>query len=140
MRDARHDADTARTIDIAVVLQKLRGTDEAIDYLRYAHVAEALIARVLAAGGSRATMTVVWRSPPATGEAPCEQEVPRAPRFYHVDSRRHDVVRAAVVQAAIALAGKMDPARAERLLRREALSDETIARVLSGDDSRRRLR
>lgn len=140
MRDSRHDAETARTIDIALVLQKLRGTEEATDYLRCAHVAESLVARVLAPGCSRATMTVVWRRPPATGDAPCEPEAPRAPRFYHVDSRRHDVVRAAVVQAAIALAGKMDPARAERLLRREALSDETIARVLSGDDSRRRLR
>ncbi|MBB3221110.1 hypothetical protein [Pseudoduganella umbonata] len=137
MRDSRQDEATARAIDIALVLRKLRGMDAAKDYLRSAHVAEELIARTLTTDAIRASMTAPSRSPdPDTGPVPGS---PKATPFYQTTGRRHDVVRAALVQVAIALNGRQLAGRAEEILRREALSDDVIARVLGQDDSRRRM-
>lgn len=138
MRDSRRDTATARTIDIALILQRLRGMEAAVEYLRLAHMADDLVARVLSAGLSRTSMTALPAAPPDCAEHP--PEVPKGPGFYHVGGRRRDVVSAAVVEAAITLAGELDNARAERMLRREALPDEVITRVLGQDNSRRRIR
>lgn len=137
MRDSRQDEATARTIDIALVLRKLRGMDAATDYLRSAKVAEELIARTLTTDAIRASMTTPLRKPPA--DAGPEPGSPKSPAFYQTTGRRHDVVRAALVQVAIALNGQRPAGRAEEILRREALSDDVIARVLGQDDSRRRM-
>lgn len=70
MQHSRKDADMARTIDAALIVRKLRGTEEAIDYLRAAHACEELIARVLSPGSSRASMTAVPYQLPAAGDEP----------------------------------------------------------------------
>ena len=137
MRDSRQDTATARTIDVALVLLKLRGTEAAMEFLRSAHAPDELIGRVLSMGATRASMTAPPATPaPEVGPLP---EAPKGPGFYDTSGRRHDVVRAAVVQAAIALNGQRLADRAEKMLRREALPDEVIARVLGQDDSRRRM-
>ncbi|QBE66004.1 hypothetical protein [Pseudoduganella lutea] len=138
MRDSRRDTATARTIDIALILLRLRGMEAAMQYLQSAHTAEDLVERVLSSGVSRTSMTAL----PAAASASVEPapDAPKGPGFYHVAGRRRDVVHAAVVEAAITLAGGLDIARAERMLRREALPDDVIARVLGQDESRRRTR
>ncbi|WP_338762806.1 hypothetical protein [Massilia sp. METH4] len=48
------------------------------------------------------------------------------------------MTKAVMVQAAIAIADQVGTCRAERLLRREALPEAVIARVLAGEAQRRR--
>jgi len=143
MRQMRKDDVTARKIDSALVRQQIRGTADARRYLQAESIAEAVIERVLAGHSARSVRTgaavnaaleaAVGAKAGTTAEAaPAE---PARPSLYCATGRRRDVLRAAMVQAAIALLDR-DADRARRLLQREGLPDDVIVRVL-GDGPRR---
>lgn len=163
MRKPRKDAATARKVDIALIMQRSSGADVARQYLRGAYVDAEVIERVLSGGAARAAMTPVPWPPPGNG-ATGQEPVPRSasqPTEHSADhsaahsadssahhpahdhphhagtGRRKDLASAAIVQAAIAVRDQLDAMRAENLLRREALPEEVIARVLAGTGPRR---
>lgn len=138
MRKLRKDAAMARKVDIALVMRKLSGEDVARQYLRGAYVDAAVIERVLSGGAARAGMTPGSWPPPGSGITGPDPE-PRC-GHYAATGRRRDVASAAIVQAAITVRDQLDAARAENLLRREALPEEVIARVLAGTEPRRQFR
>ena len=165
MRKPRKDAATARKVDIALIMRRFSGTDVARQYLRGAYVEAEVIERVLSGGAARSGMTPApWPGPEAG--PPGKQPAPRPadhcadhcadhsadhsadnpadyPAHQHPHyagtGRRKDVASAAIVQAAIAVRDQLDAMRAENLLRREALPEEVIARVLAGTGPRRQL-
>jgi hypothetical protein len=142
MRQLRKDDVTAWKIDIALVQQKISGTASARRYLQAESIAEEVIERVLAEyaarpemAGAGITMTAALY-PDAGAVEESEPAVRGRPSPYSATGKRRDVIRAAMVQAAIAILELRDPDRAERLLRREGLPDPVIDRIL-GDGPRR---
>ena len=142
MRQLRKDDVTAWKIDIALVQQKISGTASARRYLEAESIAEEVIERVLAEyaarpemAGAGITMTAALY-PDAGAVVESVPALRGRPSPYSATGKRRDVMRAAMVQAAITLVEVRDPDRAERLLRREGLPEAVIARVL-GDGPRR---
>ncbi|TWI69775.1 hypothetical protein IP91_00848 [Pseudoduganella lurida] len=149
MHELRKDELTAQKIDTGLIFQRMLGTGDARDYLVAENVPEALIARVLAdrprcRGGVPAELplpvaAVAEIHVPLSDMSAIPLAVPDS-QFYSSAGRRRNVVGAAIVQAAITVRERYGNDRAERMLRREGLPDDVIARVLADDRGLRRAR
>ena len=133
---ARKDEITSAKIETAMIFEQMLGPQDALTYLRSADVPEALVERLLS-GGAR-------RPGPTDGEAGPTPSPAPATRFtegfYSNNGRRKDVVKSAVVQAAVMLREQLGCERMERMLKREDLPDDVVARVLRGDGAALRAR
>lgn len=135
MPELRKDRLTAQKVDTAVVFQRM-GADDARAYMLAEKLPGSVIERILT-GGTLRDGTQAARPEHANGA-----DAPPAPvqPFYVSTGRRRDVVRAAIVEAALTVRERLDRDRAERLLRREALDDDVIGRVLDDEPAARRAR
>jgi hypothetical protein len=132
----RKDLITSAKIDTAMIFERMLGPQDALIYLRSAAVPEALVERLMSDGGRRP-------APVECGNQPALRPAPNArlaEGFYSNNGRRKDVVKSAVVQAALSLREQLGSERMERMLKREALPDDVIARVVCGDDNTLRAR
>lgn len=126
----RKDDLTSQKIETALVFHMMLGWQDAHDYLQSEKVPLEIIERVLFDGERRTSPATNLSYDPA----PSSSFPSRADQVFYVSSgRRKDVVRMAVVQAALTLRAQLGDLRIEQLLRREKLSDEVIARVLQGE-------
>jgi hypothetical protein len=135
MEEIRKDQLTAQKVDIGMVFRQMLGKQDAQLYLRGENVPEAVIERVLAGETIRTGQPDADSAP----EAPPPQ-VDLQNILYGHSGRRRNMVKAAIVQASILISEQLGRERAERLLRREGVPDEIIARVLAGDGANRRAR
>ncbi|HEX8606223.1 MAG TPA: hypothetical protein VF774_26515, partial [Pseudoduganella sp.] len=122
--------------DIGMVFRQMLGNADAQAYLRGENVPEEVIQRVLAGE----TIRVDQLETEAAVLEPPANQVDLQNVFYGHSGRRRNMVMAAIVQAALLVSDQLGRDRAERLLRREAVPDEIIARVLAGDGANRRAR
>lgn len=128
---------TAQKVNIGMIFRQMLGAHDAREYLAGENVPEPVIERVLAGQATR--LSGPDASPPRAGP-PHAEPVPAGPAaplpdlqniFYGHSGRRRNMVQAALVQAAITVGAQLGRERAERLLRREQVADEVIARVLA---------
>lgn len=134
MQATRKDELTAKKVETGLVFLHMLGVDDARTYMLDREVPADVVERVLADGAGRRI-----------------DSVPLAPRpsspppdiagygFYCHGGRRQDVVRSAVVQAALVVREQLGVERAQILLGREGLSHEVAQRVLHGEPQQRRL-
>lgn len=133
MEDHRKDELLAQKTDIGLIFRRMLGEADARHYLNSENVPPEVIERVLADQPVRNG----GPSPTSAGMAPA---APPSSMFYCSSGRRKDVIRAAIVQAALAVRDQYGDTRAEQLLRREKLPDDVIARVLGDELAARRAR
>jgi hypothetical protein len=133
---ARKDEITSAKIETAMIFEQMLGPQDALTYMRSAEVPEALVERLLS-GGARRPAPVDGEQAAASAPTPPARAVEG---FYSNNGRRKDVVKSAVVQAALTLRSQLGSERMERMLKREDLPDEVIARVLRGDGGALRAR
>lgn len=133
---ARKDELTAAKIETARVFERMLGTQDALHYLRAAAVPQHLIARVLGGGECRPPAVSTLRDP----TSPATQSSKPGAGFYVSNGRRTDVIKSAVIQAALSLRAELGDERVAQMLRREALPDEVIARVMRAESGSLRAR
>jgi hypothetical protein len=134
MQETRKDELTAQKVHIGMIFRQMLGPDDARAYLHAENVPEPVIERVVAGETIRLDQEV---SPPAPVTAP----LPDLNNiFYGSSGRRRNTVKSAIVEAALTISRELGRERAEQLLRREALPDDVIARVLAEDATCRRAR
>jgi hypothetical protein len=131
MQEKRKDPLTAQKVDIGLIFSNMLGVEDARAYLNSEGVSIAVIERVTSGRRTR-------RGHGELSLAPAAPDSHLHSHFYSHSGRRRDTVKAAVVQAAIAVSAPLGRERAERLLRRELLPEEVIARVLAEDGASRR--
>lgn len=136
-QELRKDPLTAQKVDIGRFFRKMLGGDDAQAYLRAENVPETVINRVVDGHATRLDQPGAGRAPSIL---PPPLPVDLRNIFYGHSGRRHNVVKAAVVQAAIAVSKQLGRERATRLLQREDVPDDIIARVLADDGANRRVR
>jgi hypothetical protein len=133
----RSDELTSQKIETALIFKQMLGIHDAQEYLRNRKVAPETIARVLSDGKRRASPLELASY--ATGAL-----APLPPRlnesFYSNSGRRKDVLRMAVVQAALALRAQLGDGRIEKMLKRESVPQSVITRVLCGEPGTLRVR
>lgn len=132
----RKDEITSAKIETAMIFERMLGEQDARNYLRGADVPEPLIERVLAGGPRRPLSEAPPRDAAPTSSLPVEF----VEGFYSNNGRRHDAVRTAVVQAALALRQQLGDERLRQMLQREGLPDEVVSRVLTRRDGSVRAR
>lgn len=123
---ARKDEITSAKIETAMIFERMLGEQDARNYLRDAEVPETLIERVLSGGARRPLFEAPQRDTAPTPSLPAQL----VPGFYSGNGRRRDTVRAAVVQAALALRPQLGDERLRQMLQREGLSEQVVDRVL----------
>ncbi|MBB3219611.1 hypothetical protein [Pseudoduganella umbonata] len=134
MQETRKDELTAQKVHIAMIFREMLGPDDARAYLHAENVPEPVIERVVSGETTRLDQEP---DPPATAPPP----LPDLNNiFYGSSGRRRNTVKAAIVEAALTVSKELGRDRAEQLLRREALPDDVIARVLAEDGAGRRAR
>ena len=133
MQQERRDELTAQKVETGLVFLHMLGVDDARRYLLTEEVPEDVVNRLLSDGGVRRTdsMLVDPLPPALPGLAGFG--------FYCHGGRRKDVVRSAVVQAALVVRDQMGIERARNLLLREGLSEDVAQRVLHGEPVQRRV-
>ena len=134
MHELRQDALLAQRVETGLIFMEMLGIDDALAYWRTSEVPEAIIDRLIH-GNANGSAPIEQTS------APCPQELPMDERitlFYSNTGRRRDVIRAAVVQAALAVFQELGRERAEQMLRREGLGEAVISRVLAPHGEGRR--
>lgn len=122
----RRDEITSAKIETALVFERMLGVDDALAYLRTVEVPEHLVERVLYSGSRRPPSVVAMHD--SASLAALSSKL--AERFYCNNGRRRDAIKTAVVQAALGLRAELGSARMEQMLRREALPEDVIERVL----------
>lgn len=130
MQEFRRDMLTAQKVGIGVIYKQMLGSDDARAYLNAENIPEPVIERVLS-GTTRSAGQECPAVPPLVA-AFDPQKV-----FYCGSGRRRDMVKAAIVEAALAVRAQLGRERAENLLRREGLPDDVIDRVLAANGVRR---
>ena len=133
----RKDEYTSQKIETALIFKQMLGVQDAYEYLLSREVPVHTIERVLR-GGERRSFQRACESDnpnasPSTSAKPIEA-------FYLSSGRRKDVMRMAVVQAALILRPQLGSDRVQQMLRREKLSDDVIARVLRAESGTVRAR
>lgn len=136
MQELRKDVLTAQKVATGLVFRQMLGLDDARRYLLEEQVPPTVVERVLEAGEIRSGE----EGAVVGGRTPAQWHAGLAQAFYCNAGRRTDVVRAAIVEAALVVAEQLGRERAERLLQRENMAPDVIARVLAGDGSQRRAR
>lgn len=126
----RKDECTSQKIETALIFHQMLGWQDAHDYLRGEEVPQEIIERVLFDGNRRASPAVSCDAASTTSFPARVNEA-----FYASSGRRKDILRMAVVQAALVLRPTLGSERVEKMLRREQLPDEVITRVLQGEAS-----
>lgn len=132
MQETRKDELTAQKVHIGMIFRDMLGPDDARAYLHAENVPEQVIERVVAGE------TIRLDQEPAP---PVKMPLPPPDLnniFYGSSGRRRNTVKAAIVEAAVTVSRQLGRDRAEQLLRREALPDDVIARVLAEDGASRR--
>lgn len=133
MRETRKDELTAQKVETGLVFLHMLGAGDARTYMLNEEVPAEVVKRLLAGGMARRTDSVLvdlaLAAPPAMAGY----------GFYCHGGRREDIVRSAIVQAALVVRDQLGIERARSLLRREGISDEVAQRVLEGDPQRRRV-
>ena len=134
IQESRKDELTAQKVETGLVFLQMLGADDARRYLLAEEVPPDVVDRLLAEGLARRTDSALVELAP---------EMPPSPEagygFYCHGGRRKDVVRSAVVQAALVVRDQMGVERAFKLLRREGFPDEVTQRVLHGEPQQRRV-
>ena len=140
MQENRKDTLMAQKVETALVFRRMVGRADAEFYLRAERVPDETIERVLG-GDGRADDKPPAAPAPATEPAAQPEQRPFDRHFFYLSAgRRRDMVRAAIVQAAIRIAGELGRGRAVRLLQREGLGDDVVERVLCDEAGRDRRR
>lgn len=133
----RKDVLTSQKIETALIFKQMLGVQDAYDYLRGREVPDLTIERVLFGGKRRSSMvTLSLYNPDSLSSPPTGLNG----AFYFSSGRRKDILRMAVVQAALVLRSQLGDHRVEQMLRREKLPDEVITRVLRGETGTLRTR
>jgi hypothetical protein len=133
MRELRKDELTAQKVETGLVFLQMLGAVDARTYMLNEEVPADVVERLLTDGTARRTDSMLVELPPEASPPVTNTG------FYCHSGRRKDVVRMAVVQAALAVREQLGDERARDLLRREGLSEDVAQRVLDGDPVRRRL-
>jgi len=133
MRETRKDELTAQKVETGLVFLHMLGASDARTYMLNEEVPAEVVKRLLAGGVARRTDSVLVDLPQPVAPAVA------GPGFYCHGGRRQDVVRSAVVQAALVVREQLGVERARNLLRREGLPDEVAQRVLYGEPRQRRV-
>jgi len=134
MQETRKDELTAQKVHIGMIFRQMLGPDDARAYLHAENVPEPVIERVVAGETIRLDQEVAQPAPVAA-PLPDLNNI-----FYGGSGRRRNTVKSAIVEAALTVSRELGRERAEQLLRREALPDDVIARVLAEDGGSRRAR
>ncbi|WBS05126.1 hypothetical protein OU994_13015 [Pseudoduganella sp. SL102] len=134
-QEFRRNALVSRQVETGLIFMEMLGVDDARAYWRAANIPESVIERLVDGHPGRVP-TLPRSAPSIAAEIPFDADISL---FYCHAGRRQDLVAAAVVQAAIALAQELGRERAERMLRREGLGSDVIERVLSKEGSGRRI-
>ena len=134
MQETRKDELTAQKVHIGMIFRQMLGPDDARAYLHAENVPEPVIERVVAGETIRLDQEVAQPAPVAA-PLPDLNNI-----FYGSSGRRRNTVKSAIVEAALTVSRELGRERAEQLLRREALPDDVIARVLAEDGGSRRAR
>ncbi|SDH02472.1 MULTISPECIES: hypothetical protein [unclassified Duganella] len=116
-----------------MVFERMLGSGDALAYLRAEAVPEELIERVLYSESRRPPSVVSMQDALSLSSKLAE-------RFYCNNGRRRDAIKTAVVQAALSLHAQLGSERVRQLMRREALPEEVIERVLHQAEGTLRLR
>lgn len=133
----RTDELTSQTIETGLIFKQMLGVQDAREYLSSRNVSQTIIERVLYDGKRRSNLLssephvtgLLSLAPPRLNES-----------FYSNSGRRKDVLRMAVVQAALALRTQMGSERVEHMLNRELVPRDVIARVMRGEAGTLRVR
>ncbi|WEF35454.1 hypothetical protein [Pseudoduganella chitinolytica] len=136
MQELRKDVLTAQKVATGLVFRQMLGLADARRYLLEEQVPPTVIERVLTVGETRGNEV----GASIGGRVPAQWHAGLAQAFYCNAGRRTDVVRAAIVEAALVVSEQLGTERAEALLQREKVAPDVIARVLAGDSSQRRAR
>lgn len=124
MQETRKDELTAQKVETGLVFLHMLGAHDARTYMLNEDVPAEVVERLLAGGVARRTDSVLVDLPLQVAPAVA------GPGFYCHGGRRQDVVRSAVVQAALVVREQLGVERARNLLRREGFPDEVAQRVL----------
>ena len=136
MQETRKDELTAQKVHIGMIFRQMLGPEDARAYLHGENVPEPVIERVVAGETIRLDQEL-----PELAPAPAPPPLPDLNNiFYGSSGRRRNTVKSAIVEAALTVSRELGRERAEQLLRREALPDDVIARVLAEDATCRRAR
>lgn len=133
----RKDALTSQKVETALIFQAMLGWQDAYEYLLSEDVPEEIIERVVF-GGARRPSPVSSESYNPALAAHLPAGLNHA--FYVSSGRRKDILRMAVVQAALTLREQLGSERVEQMLRREKLPEQVIERVLLGEACTLRVR
>jgi hypothetical protein len=112
----RHNLLDSQRVSVALVYKEMLGIDEAMAYLRRENVCESIAERILLTGRRRHVLDTTSHPAPSPTQVGC---------------RRRNHVQAAMIEASLAIEGKLGADWARTLLNNENIPNEVAERIFA---------